>query len=61
MNDELIDYREASAILRLNPTTLRRYVSLGRLPYYKVGGRVFFGLAGDEDWLTNRHVLAMEK
>jgi hypothetical protein len=45
-------------MVRLAPATLRRYVSLGWLPYYKVSNRVFFDAGELDQWLASRHVPA---
>jgi len=58
MDTSLIDYAGASRMLRLAETTVRRYVSLGRLPHFKVSNRVFFSPSELEQWLEERHVPA---
>jgi excisionase family DNA binding protein len=36
---ELLDIREAAALLRVSPTSLRRWTNAGRLPCVRIGGR----------------------
>src|SRR5258706_7304685 len=36
---ELLDIREAAALLRVSETSLRRWTNAGRLPCLRVGGR----------------------
>lgn len=37
--DDLLTINEAAAIVGVHPLTLRRYVSAGRLPGYRLGPR----------------------
>lgn len=37
--DELLDIREAAALLRVSETSLRRWTNAGRLPCLRIGGR----------------------
>jgi len=37
--DGLLDYSEAAKLLGIRPSTLRRWVSEGRISYVKVGSR----------------------
>lgn len=36
---DLLDIREAAALLRVSPTSLRRWTNAGRLPCLRIGGR----------------------
>lgn len=36
---DLLTHEQAAELLGLKPKTLYKYTSLGKLPYYKVGGR----------------------
>lgn len=38
-SDGLLDYNEAAKLLGIQPGTLRRWVSEGRISYVKVGSR----------------------
>jgi len=39
---ELVDYSAAAQYLHLSPFTLRKWVSEKRIPFVKLGSRVFF-------------------
>lgn len=45
---ELLTIPEASEFLRLKPSTVRSWVLKRRMPYIKLGGRVFFRAADCE-------------
>jgi excisionase family DNA binding protein len=56
-NPELLDYRGAAEFLGLSEFTLRRYVSLRRLPFIKVGAKlVRFEPARLLDWIDSQRV-----
>src|SRR2546423_9185913 len=38
-SDELLDIREAAALLRVSETSLRRWTNAGQLPCLRIGGR----------------------
>ena len=44
--------------VRLSALTLRRWVSHGKVPYLKVGGRVFFDTSSLESFLAGKVVPA---
>ena len=52
----LIDYVEAARLLGLSKDTLRRYVSCRKLPFYKIGTRVFFDPEELRTWVYERKV-----
>jgi excisionase family DNA binding protein len=41
-NGEILSFQEALAFLRLPEGTLREFVRLRRIPYHKIGRRIFF-------------------
>ena len=52
-----LDYKSAAAYLGLSEFTLRRYVSLGFIPYLKLGPKlVRFNIQDLEKWLESRKV-----
>lgn len=55
----LIDYKEAADFIGLAEFTLRRYVSEKKIPYYKIGSRVFFKPEELEAWINSRRVEAI--
>jgi excisionase family DNA binding protein len=52
----LLDYDEASKFIGLSAFTLRKYVSLKRIPFIKIGDRVFFDPARLREWVDERRV-----
>lgn len=42
MASELLDVKEAAAMLRLKVSTVRAWILARKLPYVKLGGRVLF-------------------
>ena len=50
------DYPEAVLITGLSLPTLRRMVSEGRIPYYKIGRRVFFDVQELTDYIESKRV-----
>ena len=40
-SSELLTIAEAGAVLRLQPSTVRSWILKRRIPYVKLGGRVF--------------------
>ena len=55
---ELINYKQATEIVPLAETTLRIYVSRKKIPFYKIGKRVFFKPDELRAWIDARHVPA---
>ncbi|TFH50686.1 MAG: DNA-binding protein [Methanothrix sp.] len=56
-NPDLLDYREAAEFLGLSEFTLRRYVSMRRLPFIKVGAKlVRFEPARLLAWIESQRV-----
>jgi excisionase family DNA binding protein len=54
---DLIDYAEASELLRLAPGTLRAMVSKGTVPHLRLGPRlVRFSKTSLERWLSEQEV-----
>jgi excisionase family DNA binding protein len=52
----LVDYEEAAIMLGLNPYTLRRYVCARKLPFLKIGKRVFFDPDDLRQWVEAHRV-----
>jgi len=50
----LIGYTEACEMLKLSKATLKRYVSLGAIPSYKINRRRLFDAEELRDWVENR-------
>lgn len=53
---ELLDYKGIAAIIHLKVPTLRKMVSQRRIPYLKIGSRVFFDLEEINQWLDKQRV-----
>jgi excisionase family DNA binding protein len=49
--NEYLTVNEAAQFLKYTPRTLRTMKSLGRVPYHKLNGRVFFKKSELEKWL----------
>lgn len=41
MDQRLLDVKEAAALLRLKPSTIRSWILKRKIQYAKIGGRVF--------------------
>ena len=52
----LINYKQASQYLRIAPTTLRRWVMQGKIPYIKLGRSVRFNPEELNRWLQERSI-----
>jgi len=52
----LLDYEGITSIIPLKVPTLRKMVSQRRIPFVKLGSRVFFDVAEIEKWLESQHV-----
>ena len=50
----LIGYADAARLLGLSEITLRKYVSRGIVPHYKIGARVQFKPGEIESWIEAR-------
>jgi excisionase family DNA binding protein len=50
------DYQGASEYTGLAAITLRHLVSAGRIPYYKLGSRVFFDLDDLNTWIESKRI-----
>ena len=55
---ELLDYAGTKSRTGLALSTLRRYVSEKRIPYIKIGSRVFFDTVDLEKWIDAHRVPA---
>lgn len=55
---ELLDFHESSALLKLKESTLRAWVLKKRLPYVKLGRRVFLRRSDLLNLITNSLVPA---
>ena len=53
MQKNLITYKTASKLLAMHPVSLRRLVSLEKIPFFKIGGSVRFD--ADELLRQSRH------
>jgi excisionase family DNA binding protein len=57
----LIGVDDASKIVPLKPSTFRSYILNNRIPYYKIGRRVFFDRADLEALIESSAVPARER
>ncbi len=53
---ELLTYGEAARLLRIAEVTLRRWVSLRKIPFIKLGGAVRFDRDDIDRWLQDSRV-----
>lgn len=60
-DEPLLTYLEAARLLNLSETTLRRYVSLGRLPHLKLFKSVRFFPSRLREWLKENEVKPARK
>ena len=51
MNDDVMNYRELSAYLKLSESTLRLKVMKGTIPSFKIDGAVRFSKKKINEWL----------
>jgi len=51
MNDDVMNYRELSAYLKLSENTLRIKVMKGTIPSFKIDGAVRFSKKMIDEWL----------
>jgi len=51
MNDDVMNYRELSAYLKLSENTLRQKVMKGSIPSFKIDGAVRFSKKMIDEWL----------
>lgn len=58
---ELLTVNEAAAILRLRPSTVRAWVLRRKIPYVKLGARVFIKRSDLESLLTASVVPAVAR
>jgi excisionase family DNA binding protein len=52
--DDLLTIAEVARLLRHHPKTIERWARTGRLPCYRVGGRVLFSRGDILQWLAER-------
>ena len=52
--EPLLTVGETAGILRRHPKTIERWARAGRLPCYRVGGRVLFSRGDILQWLAER-------
>ncbi len=50
----LLTLKETAELLRQHPKTIERWARAGRLPCYRVGGRVLFSRGDILQWLAER-------
>jgi len=60
-SSELLTLPEASAMLRLQPSTLRSWVLKRRIVHYKLGSRIFFRRADIEQLIAQSVVPAKDR
>lgn len=53
---KLLNVQEASNLLGLAVPTIYKYVCCRKIPYIKVGGRVFFNIERLESWINDLSV-----
>jgi excisionase family DNA binding protein len=58
--NELLTVPESSAMLRLQPSTVRAWILAKRIPYVKLGGRVFLRRSDCEALIASSIVPARE-
>ena len=54
--DNLITVQELARLLGFAPKTIQNWISLRRIPYLKVGGKVFFRRESLEKWLKRKEI-----
>jgi hypothetical protein len=59
MNPDLLDFKQLCARYPFRPWTIRSYCSQGKIPYIKVGKKVFFRVSEIERWLNAHQKPAM--
>ena len=52
--DNLISVEELAVVFRLAPQTIRNWVTLGKIPYVKLGRRHFFQQGSLKRWLNQK-------
>lgn len=57
---KLLSIDEVAEHLRLKKPTIYQYVSLKKIPYIKLGNRVFFNPAKIDDWVEKKSVEAVK-
>lgn len=54
--DDLLTAEEVAEILRINPSTISKWVSMQKIPFVKVGGRVRFKRDSIDRWIKSHEV-----
>ena len=54
-NDDVMNYKELSAYLKLSENTLRQKVMKGTIPSFKIDGAVRFSKKKIDEWLEGLH------
>jgi excisionase family DNA binding protein len=52
--EKLLNVQEISDLLGVKPSTIRKWVHHGFIPYVKLGGAVRFDLKAIEDWISEK-------
>ena len=59
--NEVMDYKGLSAYLKLSQGTLRHWVMLGKIPFFKIGSSVRFSKIHIDKWLEEHHRRSQKK
>lgn len=57
---KLLSIQEASEIIGLKVSTIYKYICCRRIPYIKIGQRVFFSVEKLESWINDKSVDPIE-
>lgn len=60
MNRRLINIRELAEYLGMSINTIRSWVWLRKIPYFRMGKLIRFDLCKIEKWLKDREVLPLK-